>query len=408
MGWLGKTLLAWVAALSITTWANAETPKDIEGNNTPIALTSEQIKAGCKVQLDCAVINLETAQALQTVIPKPIEHTPGQFQEWFSKAEYWIDKPFTEENVAAEFLAVLEFINSKYEVQVGQWEREFRILAPNDDEADVLNRFIESIPDGDIKPLPLANALTWLIALSKYSEIDISKISDEDMTKLVANLFAVQSVLSPEEARDKWYYKVLPVWTIYEWQEITDPNRTLAAYPIEGDLVRTLSDYGIELPVQLIEELKVVYNNFTTHWNENTISNFNTLKSWTQIAILQAFSWVDWSTNPDIDNPFAEFYANAQRTDKERQIAEIETQIKTLEAKVDNLPEDEAELIFAQLDNLTEIQIKLLNEISIITNSEIARHNQLQLASRERQEEQEIAIRQQLVDIRGMLVKTSF
>lgn len=95
-----------------------------------------------------------------------------------------------------------------------------------------------------------------------------------------------------------------------------------------------------------------------------------------------------------------EFYAkdqiaDNQIADKERQIAEIEVQIKILEVKADTLPEDEAESIYAQLDNLIKIQIKLLDEISAITNSEIARHNQLQLASREKQKLQQETLRKQ-------------
>lgn len=85
---------------------------------------------------------------------------------------------------------------------------------------------------------------------------------------------------------------------------------------------------------------------------------------------------------------------------EEEEIKKIDVQIKKLEEKVDNLSEDEAELIFARLDNLIETQIKIVDDI---TNLITEKHNMFQRATKIRQEKQEQIMMQIVKDIRKSL-----
>lgn len=85
---------------------------------------------------------------------------------------------------------------------------------------------------------------------------------------------------------------------------------------------------------------------------------------------------------------------------EEEEIKKIDVQIKKLEEKVDNLSEDEAELIFAQLDNLIETQIKIVDDI---TNLITEKHNMFQRATKIRQEKQEQIMMQIVKDTRKLL-----
>jgi hypothetical protein len=66
---------------------------------------------------------------------------------------------------------------------------------PNTDESEILNNLIKKIPDENLKPLVLSNALTAILALKRYSDKDISEISKVEKVILASNMFSVLAVL---------------------------------------------------------------------------------------------------------------------------------------------------------------------------------------------------------------------
>ena len=94
------------------------------------------------------------------------------------------------------------------------------LLSPTQQEVDVLNALISELPE-QVKPLPIANALTWVIALNKYQDQNISELSEAEKVILISNVYAAVSVLEPQKVEET-VSLVLPAGLDVNGQKLVD------------------------------------------------------------------------------------------------------------------------------------------------------------------------------------------
>lgn len=193
-------------------------------------------------------------QELPGVRVQENQYESGEFQESISLEELWLDGTdnFTVENISTKFEAILATINQKYPIQFTQWDE----LSPNEDEVQVLNNFIALLPT-EVKPVTLANALTWIMALKKYSEMDISELSAAEKVILNANVASVLAMISPELTESSLSL-VLPKWLLINEIPL-ETDRTYSSVKIDKAVVKAISETGIELNIELVAGVQDIH-----------------------------------------------------------------------------------------------------------------------------------------------------
>lgn len=198
-------------------------------------------------------------------------YLPGQFQESITLDQLGLTgiNDFTVENISGKFEWLIQKINEfqeSYESKTvqyipGDWTSRFENeLAPNEDEVELLNEFIASLDGKELKPLPFVNALTWLIALSKYSQEDISELNEWEKAVLLSNVHSVIAVIDAEKVQGLPSL-VLPKWMIINGQELQS-DKTYSSIPVDKEIVQMISKAGVELPVELVNGFEDIYKEY--------------------------------------------------------------------------------------------------------------------------------------------------
>ena len=198
-------------------------------------------------------------------------YTPGQFQNSINTQDLglWEETPFNVENISSKFEEVLKKIN-EFQTQndsqevgyiQGDWTQRFAELSPNEDEVDVLNALISQLPE-TVKPLPIANALTWVIALNKYKDQNISELSEAEKVILISNVYAVVSVLDPQKVEGT-VSLVLPAGLDVKGQKLESP-KTYPSINVDEQVFQMIADLWVDLPIEMVNGFQDIYKEYQT------------------------------------------------------------------------------------------------------------------------------------------------
>ena len=198
-------------------------------------------------------------------------YTPGQFQNSINTQDLglWEETPFNVENISSKFEEVLKKIN-EFQTQndsqevgciQGDWTQRFAELSPNEDEVDVLNALISQLPE-TVKPLPIANALTWVIALNKYKDQNISELSEAEKVILISNVYSVVSVLDPQKVEGT-VSLVLPAGLDVKGQKLESP-KTYPSINVDKQVVQMIADLWVDLPIEMVSGFQDIHQEYQT------------------------------------------------------------------------------------------------------------------------------------------------
>ena len=198
-------------------------------------------------------------------------YTPGQFQNSINTQDLglWEETPFNVENISSKFEEVLKKIN-EFQTQndsqevgciQGDWTQRFAELSPNEDEVDVLNSLISQLPE-TVKPLPVTNALIWVIALNKYKDQNISELSEAEKVILISNVYSVVSVLDPQKVEGT-VSLVLPAGLDVKGQKLESP-KTYPSINVDKQVVQMIADLWVDLPIEMVSGFQDIHQEYQT------------------------------------------------------------------------------------------------------------------------------------------------
>ena len=134
-------------------------------------------------------------------------------------------------------------------------------LSPTQQEVDVLNAFISELPE-QVKPLPIANALTWVIALNKYKNQNISELSEAEKVILISNVYSVVSVLDPQKVEGT-VSLVLPAGLDVKGQKLESP-KTYPSINVDKQVVQMIADLWVDLPIEMVSGFQDIHQEYQT------------------------------------------------------------------------------------------------------------------------------------------------
>lgn len=186
-----------------------------------------------------------------------IKYKPGQFEESVEKTDLFGWEPFynPDQATSTDFSQRIEGFAEKmgeapYELQYEKWEWIQRLaeVAPNDDEAKMLDRYTSRLPE-QVKPIVSTLGMTALLWLDRPAE------NKDQFTTLyrMSSVYSVLAATAPEKV--KWAYKLLLPEDQFgkgKWYPFVEP--TLANISTVNALLTT------KIPQEEVVDYVAIYN----------------------------------------------------------------------------------------------------------------------------------------------------
>lgn len=154
---------------------------------------------------------LEGSKKIDISESDEVEQTPLSKEDAF-----WIWE-FTAENISNRLEKIAKKFNSLYGSQYVYWDwtESMQKVAPLEEEAIMLNNYLERLPNKIEKPLDTWQTMVSLLALDRQKQLDKTPLMD---FLLLDDAYKVLKVIRPDLA-EKW--TVIELWPEFGWKTYT-------------------------------------------------------------------------------------------------------------------------------------------------------------------------------------------